>query len=92
MQQVLHDDAVRLAFSGGPRRPADQPVDRILLLDIVDRQLVTGPVEVLPRSVASGGVKKARAGRNAVGEDTGHEEPARPEGVGGKHEPVLLLR
>ena len=44
---MLHDDPVRLALSDGPGHPADEAVDRILLLDVVDRELVTLPVELV---------------------------------------------
>ena len=47
MQRVLHHDPVLRAVAGGPRRPADEAVDRVLLLDVVEGELVVLAVEAV---------------------------------------------
>jgi hypothetical protein len=47
MQRVLEQYAVGRVFGGGPRRPADESVDRVLRRDLVERQLVLGPAELV---------------------------------------------
>src|SRR5262249_59538241 len=45
MEDVLHHDTVRLADGGGPGNPADEAVDRVAALRLVQRELVAAPVE-----------------------------------------------
>ena len=79
MQLVAHDDPVRLALGHRPALPADEAVDRVAGLRLVERQLVAAPSELvrsalqpvrprhqhLPaaRRAQLGGVVARRAGR-----------------------------
>ena len=47
MQRVLHHDPVLRAVAGGPRPPADEAVDRVLLHDVVEGKLVLLAVEAV---------------------------------------------
>src|SRR5215208_3966777 len=47
MQHVLHHDPVLRALGGDPGGPADEPVDGVLLLEVVDRELVVLSVEAV---------------------------------------------
>jgi hypothetical protein len=47
MELVPHQHPVRRAFGDQPGAPADEAVDRIPLADLVQRELVTLPVEVV---------------------------------------------
>src|SRR5215211_295279 len=46
-EQVIQDHPVGLALRDGPRDPADQPVDGVGLADLVQRELVTPPLELV---------------------------------------------
>ena len=47
MQRVLHHHPVLRAVAGDPRTPADEAVDRVLLLDVVEGELVVLAVEAV---------------------------------------------
>jgi hypothetical protein len=44
---VLHHDAGRLTLPDGPGCPADEAVDRVLVLRLGERQLVASPLELV---------------------------------------------
>jgi hypothetical protein len=47
MEHVLHHDPVRLALPDGPGGPANEAVDGVLLLRVVDRKLVAPSLELV---------------------------------------------
>src|SRR5262245_61977144 len=47
MEDVFHDNTVRLARNGPPGGPAHEPMDRIVALRLVERQLMAAPVELV---------------------------------------------
>ena len=47
MEHVLQHDAARLALADAPAGPADEAVDRVLRLGLVERELVPPPVELV---------------------------------------------
>jgi hypothetical protein len=67
MDHVLHDDSVRLALvdgAGGPPHPA---VDSILLVHVVERELVTAPLELVAGVLGSGSATGSTSARGRSG-------------------------
>src|SRR5215831_7435909 len=47
IEDVFHENLVRLARNGPPDGPADEPMDCVVALRLVEWQLVTTPVELV---------------------------------------------
>jgi hypothetical protein len=47
MEHVFHYDAVRFARGDGPGDPADEAVDRVAAVRLVQRELVATPIELV---------------------------------------------
>jgi hypothetical protein len=100
MEHVLHHDPVRLTLPDRPRGPAHEAVDRILLLHVVDRKLMTPPLELIaaveyairPRNEhlpSSGGAHLFRAVRV---EDVAAACRVRPQAAPDLHDDRPLIR
>ena len=92
MHLVAHDHPVRLALGSGPVLPADEAVDRVARLGLVERELVPAATELVGPSLEPVRPRHqhlAPAGRAHLGEPVAVEQIGVPDPVRTQPSPHL---